>query len=94
VHVEEESRPFGDAFLKSLDKAYGLSESGNAEVKYRWQSLCLRSDAKWIVPQVVAFVTSQGRSVTARQKQREQHTRFAIAVLLLLPSVVLFFSIH
>jgi Leukotriene A4 hydrolase, C-terminal len=45
--------------LQALDKCYELTESKNAEVRYRWQLLCLKQGAQFIVPHVIDFVTSQ-----------------------------------
>lgn len=61
---------FSVPFLECLDNTYGFSKSKNAEIMLRWQSLCLMSEAKWIVPQVVAFITSQGRMKFARPLYR------------------------
>jgi hypothetical protein len=46
-------------FLERLDATYNFSTSHNAEIMLRWQSLCLLSEADWITPHVVAFITSQ-----------------------------------
>jgi len=59
--AKEESKPFSDAVLRRLDALYSLTNNGNAEIKFRWQSICLRCEAGWIVPHVVSFITSQGR---------------------------------
>jgi leukotriene-A4 hydrolase len=39
----------------------------------RWQSLCLESDAPWIVPHVINFVKSQGRMKFVRPLYRALH---------------------
>jgi len=58
------------AVLERLDSLYQFSLSGNAEIKLRWQTLCLKSKADFIFPQVVAFVTSQGRMKFVRPLYR------------------------
>ncbi|KAJ1389378.1 leukotriene A4 hydrolase, partial [Ochromonadaceae sp. CCMP2298] len=57
-------------FLECLDATYNFSASHNAEIMLRWQSLCLLSEADWITPHVVAFITSQGRMKFARPLYR------------------------
>lgn len=44
-----------------MDKAYGLTKTGNSEVRFCWHTLCLRSKALFIVPHVLDFVTSMVR---------------------------------
>jgi hypothetical protein len=50
-HVDA-TAPLCDAALLSLDTKYGFSHTANSEIQFRWYSLCLRSSAAWIVPQV------------------------------------------
>ena len=57
-------------FLELLDRTYGFSACKNAEIMLRWQSLCLESEADWILPHVVEFITSQGRMKFARPLYR------------------------
>jgi leukotriene-A4 hydrolase len=74
-----------DRVLQSLDKTYGLTANNNAEVKFRWQMLCLKMKARWIYPHVVSFVTSQGRMKFVRPLYRamrdcdEESARLAVA---------------
>lgn len=74
-----------------MDSQYGFSETRNAEIRFRWQILCLQAGASWFVtlkikieaqaltlfftlyrvfPQVVDFVTSQGRMKYVRPLYR------------------------
>lgn len=53
--------PFSLEILSGLDLAYHFTASNNAELKYRWQMLCILSEADWIVPHVISFITTQGR---------------------------------
>jgi leukotriene-A4 hydrolase len=66
----DEQRKLSVTFLESLDKIYSFTSYGNAEIKFRWQSLCLRCNVPWIGPHVVAFLTSQGRMKFVRPLYR------------------------
>ena len=44
----EDVAPFSEQVLLSLNGVYGFTKSGNAEIRFRWQSLCLQSDVAWI----------------------------------------------
>ena len=57
--------------LASLDALYKLSASRNAEVRFRWQRLCIKMRAGFIVPQVVDFLKSQGRMKFTRPLFRD-----------------------
>ena len=61
---------FSEPFLKALDKSYSLTTSQNAEIKFRWQSICLKCEMAWIVPHVTTFITSQGRMKYVRPLYR------------------------
>ena len=65
--------PFSLETLSSLDLAYQFTVCNNAELKYRWQTLCLLSEAEWIVPHVVSFITTQGRMKFVRPLYRSLH---------------------
>ena len=58
------------ARLGALDSLYGLSATRNSEVRFRWQRLCIALRADFIVPDVVAFVTSMGRMKFVRPLYR------------------------
>jgi leukotriene-A4 hydrolase len=74
-HTEDgASYPFSISFLEALDKAYDLNARKNSEIMLRWHSLCLRSEADWIVPHVVDFITSQGRMKFVRPLYRALRT--------------------
>ena len=61
AHSESSDSDYSLMLLEAMDKAYSFTACNNAEVKLKWQLICLRSDAAWIVPHVVDFITSQGR---------------------------------
>ena len=42
-----------------MDAVYEISITNNAEVRFRWCTLCLRSGADFIVQNAVSMVTSQ-----------------------------------
>jgi len=69
-HAEVKGQSFPEDVLKGLDATYSLSESRNAEIRFRWQKLCLASDVAWVVPQVFDFVRSQGRMKFVRPLYR------------------------
>jgi len=68
--AEEGSTPYSDAYLRALDGAYSLTTCPNAEIKFRWQSICIRCEAAWIVPHVASFVSAQGRMKYVRPLYR------------------------
>ena len=53
-----------------LDRLYELSASKNAEVRLRWQRICILSRAEFIIPHVIGFVTEQGRMKFVRPLYR------------------------
>ena len=52
-----------------MDKAYGLTKTGNSEVRFCWHKLCLRAKALFIVPHVLDFVTSMVRQDSTRTRK-------------------------
>ena len=57
--------------LGKMDVIYGFTQSGNAEIRFRWQVLCLRAGVREIVPHVVKLATEQGRMKFTRPLYRE-----------------------
>ncbi|CAM9320099.1 unnamed protein product [Ectocarpus sp. 13 AM-2016] len=57
--------------IQAMDQAYGLTKTGNSEVRFCWHKLCLRAKAFFIVPHVLDFVTSMGRMKFTRPLYRE-----------------------
>ena len=68
-HATEIS-PISEETLKKIDSAYNFTSSGNSEIRFRWQSICLKSEALWIIPKVVDFIGSQGRMKFVRPLYR------------------------
>ena len=63
--------PMAVAALERMDALYDLTSSKNAELRCRWQRLCIRHRAAFIVPHVVAFVVTVGRMKFVRPLYRE-----------------------
>ncbi|CAE7555211.1 lkhA, partial [Symbiodinium microadriaticum] len=66
----QKNGPFSLSTLEAMDLAYALTAVGNAEIKFRWQTFCILSEAEWIVPHVIAFLKSQGRMKFVRPLYR------------------------
>ena len=47
--------------LKSLDKCYSFTKTGNTEIRFKWINLCIKSEVEWILPLAQELVLSQGR---------------------------------
>lgn len=47
--------------LKRMEEIYKLSSTKNSEIRFRWQTLCIRAGAEFIFPQVEFFLKEQGR---------------------------------
>lgn len=62
--------PLSDSTLRSLDEAYSFTVSTNSEIKFKWQTLCIKSEAEFIIPFVLKFMTSAGRMKFARPLYR------------------------
>lgn len=56
-----EAAPLPHDLLAALDRTYHLSEVRNAEVRFKWQRLCLRAAYEPIYPHVERFVHEIGR---------------------------------
>ncbi|KAI8920600.1 peptidase family M1-domain-containing protein [Entophlyctis helioformis] len=61
---------FAHHTLQAMDKTYHLAEIQNAEIKCRWQWLCLNAEYEPIFPAVTAFITSVGRMKFVRPLYR------------------------
>lgn len=62
--------PFSETTLLAIDKAYEFTSSTNSEIKFKWQTLCIKSEVEWILPHVISFVTSAGRMKFVRPLYR------------------------
>ncbi|KAG0172365.1 Leukotriene A-4 hydrolase [Apophysomyces sp. BC1015] len=68
-----DTEPFPHQALAEMDELYQLTAVRNAEVRFRWQKLCLMASYEPIYEHVVAFVTSQGRMKFVRPLYRLLH---------------------
>lgn len=59
--LDATSPPMTAAALARMDEMYGLSKVKNAEIRVRWQRLCIHHRTSFIVPQVLEFVKEVGR---------------------------------
>ncbi|KAI9096655.1 peptidase family M1-domain-containing protein [Phlyctochytrium arcticum] len=59
-----------DVLIK-MDSSYKLTESRNAEIRFRWQMLCLKANYEVIFPHVVTFLGEVGRMKYVRPLYRE-----------------------
>ena len=56
--------------LKQMDSLYHFTGSGNAEIRFRWQMLCIGANMEEIIPHVVKLLTEQGRMKFTRPLYR------------------------
>jgi len=47
--------------IRAIDAAYHMTAIQNAEVRMRWQTLCLMVGDEQIIPHAIAFAKEQGR---------------------------------
>jgi leukotriene-A4 hydrolase len=47
--------------LRAMNERYHFIDSGNSEIRFRWQKLCIRAEMEEIIPHVVKFLKEQGR---------------------------------
>lgn len=62
--------PLTHRLLAKMDELYKMTDIRNADVRFRWQQLCLMASYKSIYPHVVTFVTEQGRMKFVRPLYR------------------------
>ncbi|KAH6576470.1 hypothetical protein BASA50_006755 [Batrachochytrium salamandrivorans] len=61
---------FPTSTLDAMDRIYKLTSVKNAEVRFRWQMLCLSSGMERIFPEVVKFASEVGRMKFVRPLYR------------------------
>lgn len=69
----QEDQGWQHSVLEAMDKAYGLSSTKNSEIMFRWQMMCLVSAYEPVLPQVVSFITTQGRMKFVRPLYKKLH---------------------
>ncbi|KAI9207265.1 peptidase family M1-domain-containing protein [Polychytrium aggregatum] len=65
-----ELTPLPHKLLAEMDKVYSLTSVRNAEIRFRWQWLCLKADYEAIFPAVAAFLVEAGRMKYVRPLYR------------------------
>ncbi|CAO3594765.1 unnamed protein product [Absidia cylindrospora] len=53
--------PLPHALIRKMDELYQLTSIRNADIRFRWQNLCVMTSFEPIYPEVVEFITEQGR---------------------------------
>jgi leukotriene-A4 hydrolase len=62
--------PLPHALIKKMDELYQLTSIRNADIRFRWQNLCVMTSYETIYPEVVEFITEQGRMKFVRPLYR------------------------
>ncbi|CAO3637411.1 unnamed protein product [Cunninghamella blakesleeana] len=66
-------QPLPHELIKKMDELYKLTAIRNADIRFRWQNICLRTSYEPIYPEVVEFITEQGRMKFVRPLFRLLH---------------------
>eukprot|EP00795_Rhopilema_esculentum_P002319 gene2319-17951_t len=61
--------------LKAMNSKYNLTSLENNEIKFRWLRLCVRAELEEMYPQVVKFITQQGRMKYIRPIYSEMYKK-------------------
>lgn len=69
-YVDETGKPLSETVLLAMDRAYGFTEVKNAEIRFKWQNLCIKSEVAWILPSAKELLLSQGRMKFTRPLYR------------------------
>lgn len=67
----QQQSPLPSEHLKTMETVYQMNSKKNAEIRFRWQKLCLKSNHEDIFQHVVKFVLEQGRMKFVRPLYRE-----------------------
>ncbi|XP_065909556.1 leukotriene A-4 hydrolase-like [Dysidea avara] len=67
----QEQSPLSCEHLKAMETLYQMNSRKNAEIRFRWQKLCLKSSHEDCFPHVVKFLVEQGRMKFVRPLYRE-----------------------
>lgn len=68
-----DAKPLPHHLIKKMDELYDFTPNGNADLRLRWQQLCLMTSYEPIYPHVVKFITEQGRMKFVRPLYRLLH---------------------
>lgn len=62
--------PFPHQVLEKMDELYEMTPIRNADIRFRWQQLCVMASYEKIYPSVIEFITEQGRMKFVRPLYR------------------------
>ncbi|KAI8977248.1 peptidase family M1-domain-containing protein [Mycotypha africana] len=62
--------PLPHHLLEKMDQLYEMTPIRNADIRFRWQQLCVMASYEKIYPHVVEFITEQGRMKFVRPLYR------------------------
>ncbi|ORE02388.1 leukotriene A-4 hydrol [Rhizopus microsporus var. microsporus] len=65
--------PLPCALISKMDELYQFTPNHNADLRLRWQQVCLMANYEPIYPEVVQFITEQGRMKFVRPLYRLLH---------------------
>ncbi|ORY97412.1 hypothetical protein BCR43DRAFT_530580 [Syncephalastrum racemosum] len=68
-----DTKPMPHSLLAKMDELYHFTPIRNADIRFRWQQLCVMASYEPIYPHVVKFVTEQGRMKFVRPLYRLLH---------------------
>ncbi|GAN09171.1 leukotriene A4 hydrolase/aminopeptidase [Mucor ambiguus] len=68
-----DAEPLPHRLIQKMDQVYNFTPNHNADLRLRWQQLCLMTSYEPIYPEVVKFVTEQGRMKFVRPLYRLLH---------------------
>ncbi|KAK4509405.1 54S ribosomal protein img2, mitochondrial [Mucor velutinosus] len=67
-------KPLPHNLLSKMDELYEMSPIRNADIRFRWEQLCVMASYEKIYPSVVEFITEQGRMKFVRPLYRYLYT--------------------
>lgn len=65
--------PLPHRVVQKMDELYNFTPNHNADLRLRWQQVCLMTSYEPIYPEVVKFITEQGRMKFVRPLYRLLH---------------------
>ncbi|KAI9486963.1 MAG: peptidase family M1-domain-containing protein [Benjaminiella poitrasii] len=68
-----DTKPLPHRLIEKMDELYNFTPNHNADLRLRWQQLCLMTSYEPIYPEVVKFITEQGRMKFVRPLYRLLH---------------------
>lgn len=69
-NVEDGNTTLSIDTLKKMDEYYNLTKSRNAEIRFSWYSICIKSEYEEVFPYIVQFLKEQGRMKYVRPLYR------------------------